>query len=134
MTGYGYESLNLSRERDEMLARDKLEEGRRFRSLICSELHIFNKLMTIQPPASDEITLYFRDSRAKQSPHCVLCFCFLAYGLHEVDSASTLFSWTLGSQGRKQSRDGYCTAILSRNRGRSLVEGRPGTKRKLLEH
>lgn len=52
MVWYGYECLNLSRERDEMLTTDKLEEDRRFINLLCSELHMFNKLMTIQPPTN----------------------------------------------------------------------------------
>lgn len=42
MIWYGYDALDLGRERDEMFARDKLEENRRFVNLMCSELYIFN--------------------------------------------------------------------------------------------
>ena len=52
MVWYGYECLNLSRERDEMLTTDKLKEDRRFINVLGSKLHIFNKLMIIQPPTN----------------------------------------------------------------------------------
>ncbi len=57
---YEYGSFDLSRERDEMLARDKFEEDRRFISLMCSELYFFSKFVTTQLSATDEITSYFR--------------------------------------------------------------------------
>lgn len=66
MIWYGYNVLDLSRESDKMLARDKIEEDRIFINLVCTELDIFNKCITIQPPATDEITRYFRDLETKE--------------------------------------------------------------------
>ncbi len=42
-----------------MLARDKLEEDRRFINPMCSELYFFNNFVTTQPSATDEITRHF---------------------------------------------------------------------------
>lgn len=49
-----------------MLAKDKLEEDRRFISLACSVSSVFNKVITIQPPTTHEITRYFRDFETNQ--------------------------------------------------------------------
>ena len=74
MIWYGYDILDLSRECDEMLARDKLEEDRIFINVMCIELFTFNKCIKIQPPATDDITRYFIDFESKE--HISLWFVF----------------------------------------------------------
>ena len=74
MIWYGYDILDLSRECDEMLAKDKLEEDRIFINLMCIELFTFNKCIKTQPPATDEITRYFIDFESKE--HISLWFVF----------------------------------------------------------
>ena len=74
MIWYGYDILDLNRESDEMLGRDKFEEDRVFINLVCTQLNIFNKCITIQPPATDEITRYIRDFETKEHTSLWLVF------------------------------------------------------------
>ena len=102
MLSYGYDVSDLGKNADEMPARDKLEEDRIFINLMCLELHIFIRVMTIQPPATDEISRYFRDIETEQHFHLWLVFAFqlmvdlkwvlrahMHHGLQDLTAASS---------------------------------------------
>lgn len=130
MIWYGYVTLDLSRERDEMLAGVKVEKDRRFINLICSELYMFNKLLTIQPLRWTRSHATLGILRPTNTYFTIVdCVCDPAYGGYEVGSASTYASWTSGSHPRKQLGEGILCSNTFENQVWWKDELAPGIRR-----